>query len=176
MTALKTAFDLFIGFFRANIVGYGGGPAIIPLIEYEVVDRYQWLTKEEFSQVLVIGNSLPGPIATKMAGFIGHQVGGCIGALSALLASVAPTVVIMIVLLGFLSRFSESPVIEGMLAAVRPVVWVLFVLLVVEYAEFVDNVPAVVIAFASFALIYFLKVHPALVVATALVFGGVFMR
>ena len=60
--------QIFLAFFIPGIVGYGGGPASIPLIEHEVVDRYGWLTVQEFSEVLALGNSLPGPIATKLAG------------------------------------------------------------------------------------------------------------
>ena len=59
--------EIFLAFFIPGIVGYGGGPASIPLIEYEVVERYGWLTVDEFAEVLALGNALPGPIATKMA-------------------------------------------------------------------------------------------------------------
>ena len=61
-------YDLYsaiYGVFVSNILGYGGGPASIPLIQKEVVDRYHWLTVKEFSEMLAIGNALPGPIATK---------------------------------------------------------------------------------------------------------------
>lgn len=176
MNVLGTAAQLFLGFFRAAIVGYGGGPAIIPLIEYEVVDRYGWLTQEEFAQALVAGNMLPGPIATKVAGFVGYRVGGALGALSALLATVAPTVLLMILLLGVLTRFSNTPVVKGMLRAVRPVVWTLFILLAVDYIVFVKSLPAAAVAAAAFVLIYFVKLHPALVMAAALVLGGAFWR
>lgn len=61
---------LFLAFFIPGIVGYGGGPAIIPLIEIEVVQRYEFMTRQEFGEVLAMGNALPGPIATKMAGIL----------------------------------------------------------------------------------------------------------
>jgi chromate transport protein ChrA len=68
--------EIFMAFFIPGIVGYGGGPASIPLIHFEVVHRYGWLTVEEFGDVLALGNALPGPIATKMAGYIGYEIGG----------------------------------------------------------------------------------------------------
>ncbi|RKJ34138.1 chromate transporter, partial [Butyricicoccus sp. 1XD8-22] len=71
--------QIFLAFFYPGILGYGGGPATIPLIEHEVVENYGWMTTSEFSEVLALGNSLPGPIATKMAGFIGYEVGGVLG-------------------------------------------------------------------------------------------------
>ena len=72
--------QLFLAFFIPNIVGYGGGPAIIPLIENEVVGTYGWMTHQGFAETLALGNALPSPIATKMAGYIGYRVGGVLGA------------------------------------------------------------------------------------------------
>ena len=83
-----TYVQLFLAFFFPNIIGYGGGPATIPLIEHEVVEKYGWMTKSEFSEVLALGNALPGPIATKMAAYIGYDVAGVFGAAIALFATV----------------------------------------------------------------------------------------
>ena len=168
--------DLFIGFFRANIVGYGGGPATIPLIEAEAVNNYEWLTKEEFANALAVGNALPGPIATKMAGYIGYHVAGWLGALSALIATIAPTVLIIVVLYTTLQRFSGSPVVKGMISGVRPIVWVLFVTLALDYLPFVKSAPAIGIAVVAFAAIYFLQWHPVIAIVMGLVLGGIFLR
>ncbi len=62
--------NIFLAFLIPGILGYGGGPASIPLIENEVVQRYEWMTVQEFSEVLALGNSLPGPIATKCRGIL----------------------------------------------------------------------------------------------------------
>src|SRR5690625_6768189 len=72
--------EIFKANFIANILGYGGGPATIPLLEYEVVNRYEWFTVNEYSEMVALGNGLPGPIATKLAGYIGFEVGGYFGA------------------------------------------------------------------------------------------------
>ena len=90
--------QIFLAFFIPGILGYGGGPASIPLVEYEVVTRYKWMTVQEFSEVLALGNSLPGPIITKMAGYIGFEVGGIIGMLLSLFAKVAPSLILMLIL------------------------------------------------------------------------------
>lgn len=68
--------DLFISFLRTGLLGYGGGPSTIPLVHKEVVHQYKWMDDEEFGNVLALGNSLPGPIMTKMAGYIGYRIGG----------------------------------------------------------------------------------------------------
>lgn len=168
--------NLFVAFFRASILSYGGGPSAIPLIEAEVVDRYQWLTPEEFAKALAIGNALPGPIATKLGGFVGYQVARWPGALTALVATVAPTVILMIVLYEVLRRMSGSPMVQGMIAGVRPVVWVLFLTLALDYLSFVRSVPSAAIAVLAFVAVYVLKWHPALVVLFGLIAGGVLLR
>lgn len=56
------------------MLGYGGGPGSIPLIHKEVVDKYEWMSDEDFGDLLALANTLPGPIATKLAGYIGHRV------------------------------------------------------------------------------------------------------
>lgn len=168
--------DIFVAFLRPNLVGYGGGPAAIPLIEAEVVDRFKWLTPEEFANVLAVGNTLPGPIATKLAGYIGYQVGGWQGALIALVATIGPTVIATIVLFSILARFQDNPFVSGMIKGVRPVIWALFALLAVDYLKFVSNAPAALIAAGAFALLFFLHVHPAIVVVLGLLVGGVAFR
>lgn len=117
--------DLFLAFFIPNIIGYGGGPAIIPLIENEVVGRYGWLTSQQFAEALALGNTLPSPIATKMAGYIGHEVAGVGGALVATLATVAPSLILMLVALGTLYRYRDSIKVKSMSQWVRPVIMVL---------------------------------------------------
>ena len=77
--------NIFIAFFRSGMLGFGGGPSSIPLIHKEVVSTFKWMTDDEFSNVVALGNTLPGPINTKMAGYIGYRVGGMIGLLVALI-------------------------------------------------------------------------------------------
>ncbi len=100
---------LFLAFLIPGILGYGGGPASIPLIEHEVVKNYEFLTTTEFGEILALGNALPGPIATKLAGYIGYHVAGTPGAIVALIATIVPSLVAMILLLGLIMKFKDSP-------------------------------------------------------------------
>src|SRR5690625_3214716 len=100
--------EIFKANFIANILGYGGGPATIPLLEYEVVNRYEWFTVNEYSEMVALGNGLPGPIATKLAGYIGFEVGGYFGAFVGVFASVAPSMIMMIALVGLRSEEHTS--------------------------------------------------------------------
>lgn len=125
--------QLFMAFFVSNILGYGGGPASIPLIQKEVVDRYHWLTVKEFSEMLAIGNALPGPIATKMAGFIGYQQAGILGSVIALFATIAPSVLLLVILLRILFKYKDSPNVKKMTNYIRPVIAILLGLMAYEF-------------------------------------------
>ncbi len=62
---------IFVVFAKVGIFGFGGGPSMIPLVQHEVVDRHHWLTNQEFVDAMAMGYALPGPIATKMSGYVG---------------------------------------------------------------------------------------------------------
>jgi chromate transporter len=81
---LTDLWNLFVAFFRASYLGFGGGPAIIPLIQAEAVDNYHWMTNSQFTDSIAVANALPGPIATKIATFIGYQVASWPGVIVAI--------------------------------------------------------------------------------------------
>lgn len=117
--------DIFIAFFRSGILGFGGGPSAIPLVHREVVTTFKWMDDEEFSDVLALANTLPGPINTKMAGYIGYRVGGFFGMMNAIFATAIPTVIMMIVFLTLLKEHKDKPWVSGMAKAVVPVAGVM---------------------------------------------------
>ncbi|NIK27269.1 chromate transporter [Thalassobacillus devorans] len=120
-------------FFKVGMLGYGGGPSSIPLVHKEVVERYQWMTDDEFGDTLALANTLPGPIATKMAGYIGHRVGGVTGLINAVLATIVPTIILMIILLTSLQTFKDKPWVSGMTQAVIPIVGVMLAVLTWDF-------------------------------------------
>ncbi|CAI9385700.1 MULTISPECIES: chromate transporter [Bacillaceae] len=168
-----TYWHLFLAFFRVGILGYGGGPSSIPLVKNEVVDKYKWMTDDEFSDVLALGNALPGPIATKMAGYIGWQVKGVFGMIIAIIASVVPTILLMIVLLTFLNSFKDKPWVLGMTKAVVPVVGVMLGVLTVDFLKKVNTRFGVKLTIglvvASIILLVLLNIHPAIVIGVVIV-------
>jgi chromate transporter len=171
--------QIFIAFFIPGIVGYGGGPASIPLIEHEVVSRYGWMTTSEFSEVLALGNALPGPIATKMAGYIGFEVAGILGAVIGVLATIAPSLFIMIVLLQFIFKYKSSPRVKRLSKIVLPAVAVLMASLTFDFFQtsYLSNGiwSTFFIAFISLMLIEKWKVHPAFVIMGGLAVGAFFL-
>lgn len=171
--------QIFRVFFVTNILGYGGGPATIPLVQHEVVEVLGWLTEAEFVNVLAMGNALPGPVATKMAGYIGFIQGGLPGAAIALVATVMPSIILMLTLMGILMRYRQSPQVKRLTLYVRPTVAVLLGAIAIHM--FVSGLPAVgiahmaILSIASYVCMERLKIHPALVVMAALVYGALLL-
>lgn len=172
--------NILVAFARANLLGYGGGPSVIPLIRVEVVDTYQWLSDAEFADALATGNALPGPIATKMSAYIGYRIAGMMGAAAGLVGTVLPTAILMIALSAILLKYKDSGVVQGMIRGAKPMVWVLFLLLVFDFFPFVrpDRVGWLpgVMAGGAFIAAYFFKVHQALIIAAGIFLGGVLLR
>lgn len=171
--------SIFAAFFVPNIIGYGGGPAIIPLIEAEVVGRFGWMTATQFAETLAIGNALPSPIATKMAGQIGFEIAGVGGAIVALFATIAPSLILMLAALSLIHKFKDSPRVKRMSSWVRPVITVLMAYLVFSFfQESLSSAgiyhTAILTVLSALALILF-KVHPAIVVTTSLVYGALLL-
>lgn len=170
---------IFLAFFIPNIIGYGGGPAIVPLIEEEVVGRYQWLTVQEFSEVLALGNSLPSPIATKMAGYIGFELAGVTGASVAVFATIAPSLLLMIFLLSILYRYRESIKVKYMSAFVRPVIAVLMAVLTWKFLSTSYGqsgaMHTVLLAVVSYLCLERIKLHPAMVISAAMLYGALLL-
>lgn len=171
--------QLFMAFFIPNIVGYGGGPAIIPLVETEVVGRYGWMSSQSFAEILALGNALPSPIATKMAGYIGYDVAGVLGALIAIFATVAPSLILMLIALGTLYRYRDSIKVKSMSQWVRPVVMVLMAYLTWRFfSEGLDSaglLHTAIIGSVSAALLLATRIHPAFVVCFGLGYGALLL-
>ena len=166
-------------FFIANFMGYGGGPSIIPLIEREVVTTFGWLSAYEFAEVLAMGNALPGPIAPKMAAFIGYAQAGVGGAAVAIFATVAPSLVLMLALMGLLTRYKDAPQIKKLTQYIRPTIAVL--LFDIALRNFISSwngigwMHLLILGGGALLCLTKLKAHPALVVLGALIYGAILL-
>jgi len=162
--------QLFWGFAKVGLLGFGGGPSMLPLMQREVVGS-GWLTDEEFLEGLAMGNALPGPISTKMAVYVGWDEGGPLGALAAFVGVSAPSAVLMLGLVAVLVRFKDHDLVKGALAGAKPaVVGMLFFVAVSLSPGGVKHWQGALLAVASFAALY-LNVHPAFVMIAAVLIG-----
>lgn len=171
--------DLFLAFFIPNILGYGGGPSTIPLIEHEIVTKYGWMNSTDFSELLALANSLPGPIATKMAGYIGYSVGGITGSVVTLFATIAPSLLLMLVLLNLLYKYRHSKRVRRLSSFVLPAIAVLLLTLTFDFLktsyDLINLFPTLLLVIGGYLSLEKFKIHPALVIFSGLLIGGLFL-
>lgn len=113
---------LFISFFKIGGFTIGGGFAMIPLMEREVVEKNRWLDEKEFIDILAVAQSTPGIFAVNMATYVGRKMAGARGAFLAVLGNIMPSLLSILAIAMFFSHFRENPVIEHIFMGVRPAV------------------------------------------------------
>jgi chromate transporter len=171
--------DIFIAFFRAGMLGYGGGLSAIPLMHREVVQTYKWMDDEEFSDILALANTLPGPINTKLSGYIGWRLAGWRGLGSALVATIIPTVILMILLLTVLNTYKDKPWVQGMAKGVIPIAGVMIGVLAWDFVRKSKSAMGwtgtIVIVAVSLFVMEVLGIHPAIMIV-ALILAALLSR
>jgi len=118
----KLVLEIFLTFFKISPLSFGGGFAMIPLIEKEVVFNKKWINKEQIVDIFAVIQSLPGAIAVNAASFIGFQLAGVLGAIAAFLGVVLPTFAIMVVFGAMLVTYQHNIFVQAALQGIRPVV------------------------------------------------------
>jgi chromate transporter len=176
--------DLLVSFTRIGLFGFGGGPSMIPLVQKEVVGYRGWLTREQFLDAFAFGNALPGPIVTKLAGYVGYQIAGIPGAAMGLIGITVPTIIAMIALATFYTLYQDHPAVMSFLRGVRPVVIALLLVVVWEFApgalgkppQWLKNWPLWLLVVVAFVLATAFGVHPAALIVAGGAFGILFLR
>jgi len=115
-------FQLFYIFFKIGAFTVGGGYAMIPLIEAEIVTKKGWVTKEDFLDLLAIAQSAPGVFAVNIAVFIGYRLRGVRGCIVTALGAILPSFLIILCIALFFLRFKENPTVEAIFKGIRPAV------------------------------------------------------
>ncbi len=118
---------LFISFFKIGAFTFGGGWAMIPLIEREVVDKQNWIKREDFVDALAIAQSLPGVLAVNISILIGNKLRGLKGCLMATLGTILPSFLIILAIAIWFVQTYDNPVVERIFKGIRPAVVALIV-------------------------------------------------
>ena len=146
---MKLMWELFLAFARVGAMTFGGGYAMIPLLEREIVERHGWASSEELMDYYAVGQCTPGIIAVNTATFVGYKLAGITGGIVASLGVVFPSMVIITVIAGILSNFAEIALVKSAFAAVRVCVCVLIFNAVVKlWKKAVPDKAALVICLA----------------------------
>ena len=115
--------QLFYTFFKIGLFGFGGGYAMLSMIQGEVVTRYEWLTPQEFTDIVAISQMTPGPIGINSATYVGFTATGSVwGSIIATLAVVLPSFILMLAISKFFLKYQKHPVVEAVFSGLRPAV------------------------------------------------------
>ena len=156
---------LFAAFFKIGAFTFGGGYAMIPLIQREAVENRNWVTDEDILEIVAIAESTPGPIAINAATFVGYKVCGFFGALCATLGVVLPSFVVISLIAGILDMFDEVEAVRFAFNGVRAGVLALIVkALVSMYRKSLKSAFAYCVMIGAFAAVAVLKVNVLLVI------------
>ena len=169
---MKELWQIFLTFLKIGAFTFGGGYAMIPLIQKEAVENHKWISDEDILNVVAIAESTPGPIAINAATFVGYQVAGFTGAVVATLGVVLPSFLIILGIAYVLEQFRDLKVVTYAFNAIR--VGVVVLLLKALWKMFKANKKGV-LAYAlmglSFVLTTFFKVNTFLVIVLCAVLG-----
>ncbi len=174
---MKQLFELFLAFARVGVMTFGGGYAMIPILEREIVDRHGWATSEELMDYYAVGQCTPGVIAVNTATFIGYKIAGNIGGVMATLGVVFPSFVIITVIAGIIQNFADIPAVRSAFAAIRVCVCVLIFNSVLKlWNSAVKDKAALVLCLLVFVLSIFFNISPIVFVVFCAAAGILFTR
>ncbi|MBV7505526.1 chromate transporter [Bacillus sp. sid0103] len=171
--------ELFWRFLLIGFVSFGGGYAILPMIEMEVIKK-GWMTTQQFTDVIAIASMSPGPIATNSAILVGYQVEGMTGAIAAGIGMVIPSLVLVIIIATFFYRMNKNKHVESAFYGLRPIITGLIGYAAIKFA--ISNHLVDAISWYSFSLFLIfllslfalvkLRLHPALVILMSGILGA----
>ena len=169
---MKLLLQMFLTFAKVGVMTFGGGYAMLPILQREIVDNKGWATEEELMDYFAIGQCTPGVIAVNTATFIGQKLKGTLGAIFATLGVVFPSLVIIILLAGVIEAFSHLVWVQNAFGGIRVCVCVLIANAVVKlYKKAVVDIPTLIIFLAVALGSILLSVSPVIFVVLAALAG-----
>ena len=166
--------QLFITFFKIGLFGFGGGYAMLSLIQHEVVEKYAWLSPQEFTDIVAISQMTPGPIGINTATYIGYtSTGSVLGSIVATFAVCLPSFIIVLSIARIFTKFRKNRYVDDAFKGLRPATVGLIAaaaLLLMNTENFIDY-KSVIIFGTAFILTMYYKVNPILTIVLAGVAG-----
>ncbi len=162
---------LFLSFLKIGAFSFGGGYAMLPLIRKEIIEVHGWLTVKEFIDILAVVEMTPGPVAINSATFLGYKVAGIWGgSIAATVGVILPSIVIILIIAHFLSKFRESPYVDYAFRGIRPVVLGLVTSAALTVAkDAIIDIKSLIIGGVLFYFVSFKDMHP----ITAIILAGI---
>ncbi|NMM62909.1 chromate transporter [Clostridium sp. P21] len=174
---MRKIFSMFWTFFKIGAFTFGGGYAMIPLIQAEVVDNRGWIDKDEFLDILVISQSFPGALAVNTSTFIGYKIGGMLGAVLALLGTVLPSFFIILFIASFFVQFRSNYYVDLVFKGIAAAVPMLVLIAVVSLSKSIKkDYTNLIIIVVTILCIEVFKFHPVLIIILSGIYGCLFFR
>ena len=174
---MRSLWDLFVSFFKIGAFTFGGGYAMLPMLQREVVQRHSWVTEEELLDYYALSQCTPGVIAVNTATFVGTKIKGALGGAVSTLAVVTPSLMIIILISTLLQNFAHYAPVQHALAGIRVAVAALVVSSVLKlWKKGVKGAMGIGIFSASLLLVVLFGLSPVLIVAGTLVLGLLMAR
>ena len=160
--------QIFTCFAKIGAFTIGGGYAMIPIIQKEVVEKKNWIDEEEFMDILAISQSAPGLLAVNISIFLGHRLRGIKGSVVATLGSVLPSFVIILLIAMFFAGYQDNPAVIRIFKGIRPAVVALIAVPMINMAKKAKlNIYTAALAVVTALLVTFLKISPIYILLVA---------
>jgi len=171
-------FKLFWEFLKIGAFTFGGGYAMIPLIEKEIVNKCHWLTMEQFTDVIAIAEMTPGPIAVNSATFVGYKVAKFWGAVASTAGVVLPSFIIIWIIASVFSQFQANPVVQAAFRGLKPAVLGLIIVAAISIGKVsvLSGYKSLLILFSTVIALLVFKIHPILMLVISGTIGVIFLR
>ncbi len=171
---MKEYWNLYSAWFRIGLFTFGGGYAMLPMIQKEVIEKHHWATEDEIMDYYAIGQVTPGVIAVNTATFVGYKEKGIPGGIVCTLGVVSPSIIIITIIAGLIANFSEIPAVQSALRGIQVAVCVLMLNAIIKlFKKGVTDLPTFLICTAAFVCSYFTNISTVLLVIAAGIIGYV---
>ena len=166
---------IFLSFFKIGAFSFGGGYAMLPLIEREIVNIHNWITYKEFIDIIGISQMTPGPIAINSATFVGFKVSGVLGAISGTLGVISFSFILVSIASHYISKFKDSYILKAALAGMRPaLIGLILSVFISSGRESFKDFKSIVIGIVILGLLLINKLHPILIIMISGALGVIF--
>ena len=175
-------FKLFFEFIKIGLFAIGGGLATIPFL-YDLSEKTAWFSKEMLSNMIAVSSMLPGPLGVNISTYTGYQISGALGATFSTLGLIIPSIIIIIIVVKFLNKFSENKIIKNIFYGLRPASIALILAACIDMiasslfdfsSAIIINIKAFILFIALFILIRKFNLHPIIYIAISAIIGCIF--
>ena len=174
---MKDLITLFMAFARIGLFTFGGGYAMLPMLQKEVVEKQKWATENEIMDYFAVGQCTPGVIAVNTATFIGYKQKGILGGIAATLGVIFPSIIIITIIASILSNFSEYAIVQSAFAGIRIVVAALVLNTVIKmYKSAVKDKIGIVIFLVTLVFGFVLSLSPVIYIIIAAILGILYQK